>query len=121
MYYIFFFFFFFNDTATTEIYTLSLHDALPISQPLGYGDPQLAAQDRQGGQRERGGAGEGRPGKDDRRARRGEMAEELRHERRADDGGQAEAARDRALQLALRIGCDAVRGERVHSRIHDSA
>ena len=29
--------FFFNDTATTEIYTLSLHDALPIS----YGDPRL--------------------------------------------------------------------------------
>src|ERR1035437_7675417 len=28
------FFFFFNDTATTEIYTLSLHDALPISTPL---------------------------------------------------------------------------------------
>src|SRR2546425_1312438 len=30
-----FFFFFFNDTATTEIYTLSLHDALPISRYLG--------------------------------------------------------------------------------------
>src|ERR1051325_12228435 len=29
-----FFFFFFNDTATTEIYTLSLHDALPISSPI---------------------------------------------------------------------------------------
>ena len=28
---VFFFFFFFNNTATTEIYTLSLHDALPIS------------------------------------------------------------------------------------------
>src|SRR2546428_8835293 len=28
----FFYFFFFNDTATTEIYTLSLHDALPISR-----------------------------------------------------------------------------------------
>src|SRR2546429_5803090 len=28
-------FFFFNDTATTEIYTLSLHDALPISPPFG--------------------------------------------------------------------------------------
>src|SRR2546428_12795981 len=28
------FFFFFNDTATTEIYTLSLHDALPISSRL---------------------------------------------------------------------------------------
>src|SRR5215475_11981212 len=31
MLFFFFFFFFFNDTATTEIYTLSLHDALPIS------------------------------------------------------------------------------------------
>ena len=30
-YYLVLFFFFFNDTATTEIYTLSLHDALPIS------------------------------------------------------------------------------------------
>src|SRR3712207_7221709 len=27
-----YYFFFFNDTATTEIYTLSLHDALPISE-----------------------------------------------------------------------------------------
>src|SRR6266536_5579176 len=31
-YYFFSFFFFFNDTATTEIYTLSLHDALPICE-----------------------------------------------------------------------------------------
>src|SRR3989441_11827187 len=31
------FFFFFNDTATTEIYTLSLHDALPISSLLDEG------------------------------------------------------------------------------------
>src|SRR5260370_38726993 len=31
---LYFFFFFFNDTATTEIYTLSLHDALPISWSL---------------------------------------------------------------------------------------
>src|SRR5574344_2657369 len=30
----FLFFFFFNDTATTEIYTLSLHDALPISHVI---------------------------------------------------------------------------------------
>src|SRR2546425_7331396 len=40
------FFFFFNDTATTEIYTLSLHDALPISRhghralPLVFFDPR---------------------------------------------------------------------------------
>src|SRR5256885_16643167 len=34
-----FFFFFFNDTATTEIYTLSLHDALPISAFLGTINP----------------------------------------------------------------------------------
>src|SRR6266567_187189 len=39
MSYFVFFFFFFNDTATTEIYTLSLHDALPISPPR----PQLGA------------------------------------------------------------------------------
>src|SRR6266498_1533142 len=39
-----FFFFFFNDTATTEIYTLSLHDALPI----GRGAP-AAAVSRRGG------------------------------------------------------------------------
>src|SRR2546426_4826413 len=31
--FLFVFFFFFNDTATTEIYTLSLHDALPIYDP----------------------------------------------------------------------------------------
>src|SRR6266496_3173694 len=34
MFFFYFFFFFFNDTATTEIYTLSLHDALPISAKL---------------------------------------------------------------------------------------
>src|SRR6266481_9312697 len=33
-FFFFFFFFFFNDTATTEIYTLSLHDALPISREV---------------------------------------------------------------------------------------
>src|SRR3712207_8437429 len=64
-----YYFFFFNDTATTEIYTLSLHDALPISvrrvvhavgpgerahrvrragDPLGVGD----GADRVGGERE---------------------------------------------------------------------
>src|SRR5437762_12509586 len=35
------YFFFFNDTATTEIYTLSLHDALPISDSLDSGIAQL--------------------------------------------------------------------------------
>src|SRR3712207_8521247 len=43
------FFFFFNDTATTEIYTLSLHDALPIFRQRRHADrrarrrPALAA------------------------------------------------------------------------------
>src|SRR3712207_7300631 len=35
-------FVFFNDTATTEIYTLSLHDALPISAALPGGDDRRA-------------------------------------------------------------------------------
>src|SRR5256885_13275010 len=38
-----FFFFFFNDTATTEIYTLSLHDALPISTLSAAAKPVRAA------------------------------------------------------------------------------
>src|SRR5256885_11539948 len=37
-----FFFFFFNDTATTEIYTLSLHDALPISTRMASGSSRSA-------------------------------------------------------------------------------
>src|SRR2546429_2709885 len=37
----FFLFFFFNDTATTEIYTLSLHDALPISLVIGPAKPDF--------------------------------------------------------------------------------
>src|SRR6266446_7153989 len=41
-----FFFFFFNDTATTEIYTLSLHDALPISAVPPLRDLQAAGGDR---------------------------------------------------------------------------
>src|ERR1022692_3911186 len=36
-----FFFFFFNDTATTEIYTLSLHDALPILERIYVDGPRL--------------------------------------------------------------------------------
>src|SRR2546430_4117988 len=44
------FFFFFNDTATTEIYTLPLHDALPISLPglLPYRPPRSAARSNRG-------------------------------------------------------------------------
>src|SRR5690349_22103840 len=37
------FFFFFNDTATTEIYTLSLHDALPISFRLAISFPVVVS------------------------------------------------------------------------------
>src|SRR2546426_12200581 len=52
------FLFFFNDTATTEIYTLSLHDALPISlrgrkpsnrnESVGRPDPARAAKTAEG-------------------------------------------------------------------------
>src|SRR5882762_11205421 len=47
----FFFFFFFNDTATTEIYTLSLHDALPIRRSFRCTstDAKLLAAMRSGG------------------------------------------------------------------------
>src|SRR3712207_9126528 len=74
---VFFYFFFFNDTATTEIYTLSLHDALPISgrhpeeyadapaQPVGLPVPPHPACRQDGGR--------SRPG---RRPRRGPRSEE---------------------------------------------
>src|SRR2546430_13042960 len=39
-----FIFFFFNDTATTEIYTLSLHDALPILVPCARGSGHPASE-----------------------------------------------------------------------------
>src|SRR3712207_8014512 len=45
-----FFLFFFNDTATTEIYTLSLHDALPISSRSAdcvFGEARLISSPRQ--------------------------------------------------------------------------
>src|SRR3712207_9034098 len=52
------FFFFFNDTATTEIYTLSLHDALPISDlRRAPGHAESADQALDEGQVARGGAG----------------------------------------------------------------
>src|SRR2546430_7999979 len=43
------FFFFFNDTATTEIYTLSLHDALPISMTRRSGEAARHSRRRSGG------------------------------------------------------------------------
>src|SRR3712207_9378264 len=43
------FFFFFNDTATTEIYTLSLHDALPICDLDGRGVGEEVRQRVRGG------------------------------------------------------------------------
>src|SRR2546425_12210446 len=53
-------FFFFNDTATTEIYTLSLHDALPIYPALAE-LPQHLIAGIEDLVRERGGAVEARP------------------------------------------------------------
>src|SRR5215469_18930756 len=55
--FVFFFFFFFNDTATTEIYTLSLHDALPILPAVpsaeGFRLPRGWSAGRSGGRRTR--------------------------------------------------------------------
>src|SRR2546422_1861294 len=45
----FYFFFFFNDTATTEIYTLSLHDALPIATSGNDANGELRAPGSRGG------------------------------------------------------------------------
>src|SRR2546429_9041043 len=57
---LFFFFFFFNDTATTEIYTLSLHDALPIWGRGGPRDARRGRRRRECGPARGGGRGRGR-------------------------------------------------------------
>ena len=63
-----FFFVFFNDTGTTELYTLSLHDALPISgtADAGIDDGQMYGVEGklEGGMVQQIGAGEDVPGRD---------------------------------------------------------
>src|SRR3712207_8923495 len=73
--------FFFNDTATTEIYTLSLHDALPICRPPRHGRaprraPPARTRRRQA-RRLRGGGHEGRRRARPRRPRSEEHTSEL--------------------------------------------
>src|SRR3712207_8416600 len=66
--------FFFNDTATTEIYTLSLHDALPICDRHAEADGPLHRVRRPGGRRATG-ARRGDLGVDTGERRRGEALE----------------------------------------------
>src|SRR2546422_11562613 len=63
-------FFFFNDTATTEIYTLSLHDALPIC-PLRAAGPCAGRDRAAAGRRRLDASGDDRGGDQGLRARRG--------------------------------------------------
>src|SRR2546422_10692837 len=77
------FFFFFNDTATTEIYTLSLHDALPIlSHPLRQREEVRHLQARLPGHQRRLGRAGGYDGR-----RRDDIGEDVRC-----GGGRAPAA-----------------------------
>src|SRR3989454_6805046 len=98
-------FFFFNDTATTEIYTLSLHDALPICarlrEPLGV-PTRRAARLRGRGGRDRGPGAQRRGGRAAGDSRRAPLR------LRAPAGGPAAAARRRA------------RGDRKSTRLNSS-
>src|SRR3712207_7393722 len=70
-------FFFFNDTATTEIYTLSLHDALPIWRAARMRGAQAVGAPEVGGGARAGAGPTGRPGdgpRAHRRRRRGPAA-----------------------------------------------
>src|SRR3712207_9373357 len=71
--------FFFNDTAPTEIYTLSLHDALPICRPR-QGAPRRAEPPEKGGPRK-----EGRPYRLHRRRRGGLRARKTIRRRRSEE------------------------------------
>src|SRR2546422_3847468 len=92
--------FFFNDTATTEIYTLSLHDALPISRLLAPRRRALRAAHRNGGVLSRVLARAGRPfaGKGRSTWHRASGAEPPAGEQRAPRGRLPQA---RALHLSI--------------------
>src|SRR6267143_4646929 len=129
-----FFFFFFNDTATTEIYTLSLHDALPLLRhvaaghqhrhdhrhvPHGVPDPARAeqgrARDSPQAQRDRGRGGRRleppRQRRGPQRGRGAPAASALRASRRAGarDGGADGVALGRGGGGAPRAEAEAAR------------
>src|SRR5256885_7431722 len=93
-----FFFFFFNDTATTEIYTLSLHDALPIYR---HERRQARHADRE----------EAR----DRRQRRAEARRRLHHE---GDGRPSERSEEHTsgLQSPCNLVCRLLLGKKKKNR-----
>src|SRR5256884_3252763 len=114
-----YYFFFFNDTATTEIYTLSLHDALPIFPPGLRGRSRRTPRARDRRCRKRGGRGFGRRrrtagsgGGSPTPRRRGDGALALELEQVGDD-----AVGDRARDLVLakarseKRAVGAIRGE----------
>src|SRR3712207_7026821 len=70
-------FFFFNDTATTEIYTLSLHDALPIYRDQ-RAEGEAAARQRRLHRPGEGGVAGAEAGRQDQRHQRREVADRLR-------------------------------------------
>src|SRR5256885_10759187 len=84
------YFFFFNDTATTEIYTLSLHDALPICPRPDFQRTDKSS-DRDGADKPG-----GRPGQPD------------KQENRIDRGGPAEDARSEEHTSELQSPCNLV-------------
>src|SRR3712207_7633401 len=92
------FFFFFNDTATTEIYTLSLHDALPIFRPADHEGHEEPVPDRTGGRAAHGRAGIGGDPHDHRRLPRG-----LPHHRR--HGGRRSEEHTSELQSRQYLVC----------------
>src|SRR5215211_2263925 len=117
----FFFFFFFNDTATTEIYTLSLHDALPISA-LERAQPGQrvgrAARRRGGGSSAAGGGLPARQDGESRSRDRGAGAgphhrgESLGPELAELSGGAVRSGRGRLVRRALCPGLRAARRPR---------
>src|SRR2546423_15088135 len=126
-----FLFYFFNDTATTEIYTLSLHDALPISDDVQRGGPRrhagtaraLQGALREGARREARlhvvllegldrGAEEVPGGERLRRRQRHHLSRVLRHRRRGLHRPRADRA-DRARRRRQELRGDRERGGRL--------
>src|SRR3989449_11028335 len=96
-------FFFFNDTATTEIYTLSLHDALPIC-PLRAAGPCAGRDRAAAGRRRLDASGDDRGGDQGLRARRGRSGARRPPHRPRGEPGPGGAREDRHARRRGRGG-----------------
>src|SRR5256885_11275708 len=103
-------FFFFNDTATTEIYTLSLHDALPIWREEGWKGEREGKRGRRGRNR---GREEGREG--ERKEKKGGKDGRKEGRKKGRKGGDRKSTRLNSSHLVISYAVFCLKKKKKHS------